>query len=76
MFVAAYFGGTILVLSLCTATTVFVLNIHHRGVFKTRVPHWVRVLVLEWLATLLKMDTMRPTSKVNERHVTAEKVSD
>ena len=76
LFVAAYFGGTILVLSLCTATTVFVLNIHHRGVFKTRVPHWARKLILEWLATPLRMNTVRSTSQVTEQNVSMEKVTD
>ena len=42
-------------LSLCTSTTVFVLSIHHSGDFKTRVPKWLKVLILDRLASLLML---------------------
>ena len=41
-----------------TVVTVVVLNIHHRGVFGDRIPIWLRVLVLDWLATLTFMKKM------------------
>ena len=42
-------------LSLCTSTTVFVLSIHHSGDFKTRVPKWLKVLILDRLTSLLML---------------------
>lgn len=40
------FGATILLLSLSTAMTVFVLNLHFRGKQNTPVPNWLRRFIL------------------------------
>ncbi len=42
-----------MLLALCTAITVVILNFHHRGTFGNQVPDLVRLLVLNWLAKLM-----------------------
>ena len=68
---AAYFGGSIFMLSLCTSTTVLILNIHHRGVYRTPVPRWARVFVLDWLANILRLSDriqhLQMHSKIQEK---------
>ena len=48
-----YFGTSVVVLSLSTAFTVILLNLHYRGQFGTNVPGWIRTLVLGCLANLM-----------------------
>ena len=42
-----------MLLALCTAITVVILNFHHRGTFGNQVPDLVRLVVLNWLAKLM-----------------------
>ena len=52
---AQYFGANIVLLSISTALTVLVLNIHHRGSRGNPVPAMVQMVVLDWLARILGM---------------------
>ncbi len=53
LFVAAYFGATIMMLAMCTSITVVILNLHHRGKFGTKVPKFIQALVLNWMARIM-----------------------
>ncbi len=48
-----YFGTSVLLLSLSTALTVVVLNLHYRGQLGRAPPRWVRGLVLRCLGSAL-----------------------
>ena len=52
-FSGSYFGATIILLAMSTAWTVVILNIHHRGAFRNKVPTWIRKVVLNWLASIM-----------------------
>ena len=52
---AQYFGATIFLLSISTALTVLVLNVHHRGSLGNPVPPVVQLVVLDWLAKILRV---------------------
>ena len=57
---AQYFGANIMLLSISTALTVLVLNIHHRGSRGNPVPAMVQRVVLDWLARILGMGKCVP----------------
>ena len=50
---ARYFEAVIFTLACVSITTVFVINIHHRGSHHPRPPRLVRMLILDFLARLL-----------------------
>ena len=52
---AQYFGATILLIATSTALTVLVLNVHHRGSLGNPVPPVVELVVLNWLAKILRI---------------------
>ncbi|XP_071953254.1 neuronal acetylcholine receptor subunit alpha-10-like [Antedon mediterranea] len=53
--IGQYFILNIILVGICTATTVIILGIHHHG-SSTKVPKWLHTLVLVKLANLLNMD--------------------
>ena len=53
LFPGEYFAAVIILLALSTAMTVVILNFKHRGVFGDKVPSWVRLLILNVLASVL-----------------------
>ncbi|XP_013388519.1 neuronal acetylcholine receptor subunit alpha-9 isoform X2 [Lingula anatina] len=53
--IGEYFGAAIALLSVSTALTVIVLNLHFRGSHNNEVPYWMRKVVLEYMAKLLFM---------------------
>ena len=57
---AQYFGANIVLISISTALTVLVLNIHHRGSRGNPVPAMVQKVVLDWLARILGMGKCVP----------------
>ena len=42
-----------MMLAMCTSITVIILNLHHRGKFGTKLPRFVRLLVLDWMARIM-----------------------
>lgn len=67
-----YFALTILLVSLSTLCTVFVVNLHHKGSHGDQVPYWMKKLVLMWLSRLvckrklvnLTVDTRKPKERM------------
>lgn len=70
--VSQYFALTILLVSLSTLCTVFVVNLHHKGSHGDQVPYWMKKLVLMWLSRLvckrklvnLTVDTRKPKERM------------
>ncbi len=52
-FTGIYFAATVFLLSLCIAMTVVILNLHHKGGFKNKMPRMTQILILNWLAKLV-----------------------
>ncbi len=51
--IEAYFGATIIILALVTSFTVVIINVHHRGKLGKKVPNFVQILVLRWVAKMM-----------------------
>ena len=60
---AQYFGATIVLLAISTSLTVLVLNVHYRGSLNNPVPPLVQLVVLNWLARLLRLG-----KRVHDKH--------
>ena len=48
-----YFAATVFLLSMCIAMTVVILNLHHKGKFKNKIPRLTQIIILNWLARLV-----------------------
>ncbi|XP_013388535.1 neuronal acetylcholine receptor subunit alpha-7-like isoform X2 [Lingula anatina] len=53
--IGQYFVGAISLLSLSTALTVFVMNLHYSGNHGRPVPNWLRKLTFHWIARIVCM---------------------
>ncbi|XP_023930299.1 neuronal acetylcholine receptor subunit alpha-9-like [Lingula anatina] len=62
--IGQYFIGAIVLLSLSTALTVYVMTLYHSGNHARPVPGWLRKVAFRWLATIL---CMRATVKRKAR---------
>ena len=58
LFLAQYFGATIIMLATSVSVSVFIICAHYKGDYGYRVPVIIRKVVLEWMATVLQMKTM------------------
>ena len=58
-----------MMLATSTAVTVFVINIHYRGVNGQSVPSYIRIMILKWLAWLLRLNDVvdRKLSPITNR---------
>ncbi|XP_035660486.1 neuronal acetylcholine receptor subunit alpha-9-like [Branchiostoma floridae] len=64
--IVVYYSVTMLLVTLATAMTIAVLNIHHCAAHTTPVPHVIRFLVLRLLARLVCMNSV--SSHWEEEH--------
>ncbi|XP_055328883.1 uncharacterized protein LOC129581697 [Paramacrobiotus metropolitanus] len=53
--IAVYYGITIFLVALATAVQVVTLNMHHRGTRGQKVPHYLKVVVLGYMAPCLRI---------------------
>ncbi|XP_072038542.1 neuronal acetylcholine receptor subunit alpha-7-like isoform X2 [Amphiura filiformis] len=55
--ISKYFTCTMIMVAASVVLTIFTLNLHHRHPkFTPPMPNWVRLVILEWMAWLLRME--------------------
>ncbi|XP_022096712.1 neuronal acetylcholine receptor subunit alpha-10-like isoform X2 [Acanthaster planci] len=57
--IAQYYLTTMILVSVSTLMTVVVLHIHHKGVYASRPPAWLRKLTVDYLAQVLCLRSCR-----------------
>ncbi|KAJ8390992.1 hypothetical protein AAFF_G00097700 [Aldrovandia affinis] len=53
--IAQYFASTMMIVGLSVVVTVLVLQFHHHDPHGSKMPKWVRVVLLNWCAWFLRM---------------------
>ncbi|KAM9770295.1 neuronal acetylcholine receptor subunit alpha-7-like [Menidia menidia] len=63
--IAQYFASTMMIVGLSVVVTVLVLQFHHHDPRGGKMPKWVRVILLNWIAWFLRMKKPGEESKTS-----------
>lgn len=65
--IGIYFSCIMILVAASVAVTIFIINFHYRLAVNSTMPHWVRVVFIQWLPWLLRIS--KPGAKITRQSI-------